>query len=77
MGTMADAFGFTPADFFRLTLPQLSAYSRYLGEKADAASGDHPAARAPRKGASSVDSLEDLVAAFGTPEAKALVFSGG
>lgn len=79
MGAMADAFGFTPEDFFRLTLPQLSAYSRYMGDKADRTSASGKKRSAPEhpgSGMGSVDSLEDLVMAFGTPESKSLVFGG-
>lgn len=67
MAAYSDAFGFTPAEFMALTLPQLAAYGRYMEEKAEKMSGSAPPRPAPE---SSVDSLDQLIAMFGSPESK-------
>lgn len=66
MGAFADAFGFTPQDVFHLTLPQITAYGRYMESKGEG-TPDRPS---QPSGTSSVDSLDQMVAMFGSPESK-------
>ena len=68
LGSLADAFGFTPDEVYRLTPAQLAAYGRYMEEKADAT--EHPRRPAPGH-EKKVDSLGELIAMFGSPESKA------
>lgn len=65
MGAFADAFGFTPQDVFRLTLPQITAYGRYMEGKGEGT--ERPSQSA---GSNSIDSLDQMVAMFGSPESK-------
>lgn len=69
MASYGDAFGFTPAEFYRLTLPQIAAYGRYMEDKAAAveSAGKGHARTEPMR---SVDSLDELVSLFGSPESK-------
>ena len=74
MGSYADAFGYTPDDFMRMTLPQIAAYSRYMEDrdkKFKSSSGDRSAGgkkilEAPDK----ESSIDALVMQFGSSEAK-------
>lgn len=63
MGAFADAFGFTPQDVFRLTLPQITAYGRYMEGKGEGT-------ERPSAGSNSIDSIDELVSMFGDPESK-------
>lgn len=71
MGVCADAFGYTPEQFYRLTLPQLAALQRYLKERTEGVEKASKASRPSGSGGTSVDSLDQFVAMFGSPEAKA------
>ena len=67
MASYADSFGFTPTDFFKLTLAQLNAFSRYIegrDRKMKEASKKQSSGNA---GGKSIDSIDQLVATFGKP----------
>jgi len=68
MASYADSFGFTPSDFFNLTLAQLNAFSQYA-EKRDEDMKKRSKGQGNKKGAgtASIDSVEQLVATFGKP----------
>jgi len=74
MGSYADAFGYTPDDFMRMTLPQIASFSRYMEERDkkfksktdDRAAGGKRILSAPDK----ESSIDALVMQFGSPEAK-------
>jgi hypothetical protein len=74
MGSYADAFGYTPSDFMRMTLPQIASFSRYMEERDkkfksktdDRAAGGKRILSAPDK----ESSIDALVMQFGSPEAK-------
>jgi hypothetical protein len=69
LGSFADAYGFTPTDVFRLTLPQIAAYGRYAEAKSAALDGDAPSSPSKPE-AGKVSSVDELVAMFGDPESK-------
>lgn len=74
MGSYADAFGYTPDEFMRMTLPQIASFSRYMEERDkkfktksdDRAAGGKKILSAPDK----ESSIDALVMQFGSPEAK-------
>jgi hypothetical protein len=78
MGMCADEFGYTPAQFYALTLPQLTALQRYLVSKydEDGAKPSRSARTSSQAGTSdkTVDSLDELVAMFGSPESRAALY---
>ena len=72
---MADAFGYTPAQFYRLSLPQLGAFSRYIESKA-VAMKDGKSPEPSGNPGTSIDSLDQLVWAFGDENAKRALAEG-
>lgn len=76
MAAIAQAYGYTPAQFLRLTLPQLRAFAAYLSRHSRA--GEH-AASSPARPAGptkTVDSLADLVGMFGDEASRAALAAG-
>jgi hypothetical protein len=80
MASYTDAFGFTPDQFLKLTLPQLKMFAEYA-EKRDAEM--EKKSKSPRSSssgstqASTGSSFENLVTMFGTPETKAKLLNNG
>jgi hypothetical protein len=66
MASYADSFGFTPTDFFNLTLAQLNAFSRYI-EARDKKVKEASKKTSSSAGGKSIDSIDQLVATFGKP----------
>lgn len=71
MSACAEAFGYTPAEFYALTLPQLAAFSRHFESQAARAEGRSAPPSRPASSGTSIDTLDDLILAFGSPESKA------
>ncbi len=75
----SDAFGFTPEQFLQLTLPQLSDFASYA-EKRDAEmkrQSKSPSSGATGQRMGSTKSMDQMVAQFGAPEAKAELLKNG
>ena len=77
MGSYADAFGYTPSDFMRMTLPQIAAFGRYMEErdkkfKSNSSSSNNRGAGAGKilEAPDKESSIDALVMQFGSPEAK-------
>jgi hypothetical protein len=74
MGSYADAFGYTPDDFMRMTLPQIASFSKYMEERdKKIKSGSSNKSKPGQKMLEAPDkqsSIEALVMQFGTPEYK-------
>lgn len=74
MGSYADAFGYTPDDFMRMTLPQIASFSKYMEERdKKIKSGSSNQSKPGQKMLEAPDkqsSIEALVMQFGTPESK-------
>ena len=75
MGSYADAFGYTPDDFMRMTLPQIASFGRYMDTR-DKKMKSSNAVSKTGQGKKMLDapdqksSIEALVMQFGSPEAK-------
>lgn len=75
MASYADAFGYTPAQFMELTLPQLNAYARYVEQRDEQIKGETKSSPARNKakfadskpGTKKIQSLEQLAQVFGKP----------
>jgi hypothetical protein len=67
MASYADSFGFTPTDFFSLTLAQLNAFSRYIENRDKEMKKASKSKSSGNAGGKSIDSVEQLVATFGKP----------
>ena len=80
MASYTDAFGFTPDQFLKLTLPQLKMFAEYA-EKRDAEM--EKKSKSPKSSsfgstsASTGSSFESLVNTFGSPEVKAKLLNNG
>ncbi|MBA3875569.1 MAG: hypothetical protein C0498_01310 [Anaerolinea sp.] len=72
MAAVAGTYGYTPAQFMRLTLPQLAAFSGYLSRQAERTDRG----RAGPAGGGSVNSLDELVAMFGDEASRAALAGG-
>jgi hypothetical protein len=78
MGSYAEAFGYTPDQFYQLTLPQIAAFGRYIEERdkeLDSAKSSSPSRKS--KSEKPVSSVENLVAVFGDDETKRRLLSDG
>jgi hypothetical protein len=79
MASYADAFGYTPAEFMELTLPQLNAFAKHA-EQRDAEMKGESSSSSPSKnrakfveakdGNKNIGSLEQMIQVFGKPGAK-------
>lgn len=74
MGSYADAFGYTPSEFMRMTLPQIASFSRYMEErdkkiKSGSSNKDKPGKKM-LEASDKESSIDALVMQFGSPEAK-------
>jgi hypothetical protein len=77
MASYADAFGYTPAEFMQLTLPQLNAYAKYVEKRDEAMKGETKNTSGKNKakfadgssGMKNVGSLEQMISVFGKPGA--------
>lgn len=67
MASYADSFGFTPIDFFNLTLAQLNAFSRYIDNRDKEMKKASKNKSSQSAGGKSIDSIDQLVATFGKP----------
>jgi len=75
MGSYADAFGYTPDDFMRMTLPQIASFGRYMESrdkkmKASSAVSKTGSGKKMLDAPDKQSSIEALVMQFGSPEAK-------
>ena len=77
MASYADAFGYTPAEFMQLTLPQLNAYAKYVEKRDEAMKGETKTTSGKNKakvadgasGMKNIGSLEQMISVFGKPGA--------
>jgi CO/xanthine dehydrogenase Mo-binding subunit len=77
MASYADAFGYTPAEFMQLTLPQLNAYAKYVEKRDEQMKSDSKPTPAKNKakfaesksGMKTIQSLDHLAQVFGKPGA--------
>lgn len=73
MASYAESFGYTPNQFMELTLPQLSAYGRYIEERdKEAKKSSSKSSGSSGSGGSSM-SITEIANMFGTPETKSRI----
>jgi hypothetical protein len=77
MGSYAESFGYTPDQFYQLTLPQIAAFGRYIEERDKELDSASDSPRRKSKADKPVSSVESLVAMFGDDETKRKLLSDG
>jgi hypothetical protein len=77
MGSYAEAFGYTPEQFYQLTLPQIAAFGRYIEERDKEIDSAKSSSSRKSKAEKPVSSIENLVAVFGDDETKRKLLSDG
>jgi hypothetical protein len=73
MASFAEAYGFTPKEFFSLTLPQISHYGEYARRQSEKIKNDGSSSSSSSSssgGSKSVSSLDEFVARYGEQAAK-------
>jgi len=79
MASYADAFGYTPAQFMELTLPQLNSFAQYAEKRDEEMKGESSSSSPSKKnrakfaeskdGNKNIGSLEQMIQVFGRPGA--------
>jgi hypothetical protein len=77
MASYAESFGYTPAQFFTLTLKQVAAFGRYAEKREDDAKRSSKSKGSSSSSSGSINTLEELVGRFGTQEAKERLMGDG
>lgn len=70
MASYAESFGYTPGQFMEITIPQLSAYGRYI-EQRDKESKKQSSKSSTKSAGGPSMSITEIANMFGTPETKA------
>ena len=65
MASFGEAYGFTPEQFFCLTLPQLAEYGEYAKRQSDRLKENSKKSGGSSGSAQSISSLDELVARYG------------
>jgi hypothetical protein len=70
MASYAESFGYTPGQFMQITIPQLSAYGRYIEQRDKESKKQSSKSSTTSAGGPSM-SITEIANMFGTPETKA------
>jgi hypothetical protein len=73
MASYAESFGYTPNQFMELTLPQLSAYGRYVEQRDKDSKKSSSGSSGSSKSGGSNMSITEIANMFGTPETKSKI----
>jgi len=77
MASYAESFGYTPAQFFTLTLKQVAAFGRYAEKREEDIKKSRKSKGSSSSSSGSINTLEELVGRFGTQEAKERLMGDG
>ena len=69
MASYAESFGYTPGQFMQITIPQLSAYGRYIEQRDEESKKQSKKSSSTGAGGPSM-SITEIANMFGTPETK-------